>query len=102
MSSPNHLTSGIEDTFSSNFHRLYPSFLGYVPSFTGKNFFCLQKNSLESPIPPPTIMPPSPMLSAMFNPQESFLPKELLPPKKQGRDRSFSATSVLPQEFETG
>ncbi|GKE88175.1 hypothetical protein Tco_1565650, partial [Tanacetum coccineum] len=38
----------------------------------------------ESPIPPPTIMPPSPILSPMFNPQEFFLPDELLSPKKQG------------------
>nr|GEW18766.1 reverse transcriptase domain-containing protein [Tanacetum cinerariifolium] len=28
-------------------------------------------------------MPPSPMLSPMFNPQEFFLPEELLPPKKR-------------------
>ncbi|GJW98214.1 hypothetical protein Tco_0180022 [Tanacetum coccineum] len=40
------------------------------------------------------------MLSPMFNPQEFFLPKELLPLKKQGRDRSSSSTSALPQEFE--
>ncbi|GKB42664.1 hypothetical protein Tco_0887606, partial [Tanacetum coccineum] len=33
----------------------------------------------ESPIPPPTIVPPSSMLSLMFNPQEFFLPEELLP-----------------------
>ncbi|GJZ83968.1 hypothetical protein Tco_0649141 [Tanacetum coccineum] len=26
------------------------------------------------------------MLSPMFNPQEFFLPEELLPPKKRGRD----------------
>ncbi|GJV32801.1 hypothetical protein Tco_1393201 [Tanacetum coccineum] len=32
----------------------------------------------ESPIPPPTIVPPSTMLSPMFNPQEFFLPEELL------------------------
>ncbi|GJZ59228.1 hypothetical protein Tco_0615044, partial [Tanacetum coccineum] len=38
----------------------------------------------ESPIPPPTIVPPSSMLSLMFNPQEFFLPEELLPFKKQG------------------
>ncbi|GJX33206.1 hypothetical protein Tco_0243061 [Tanacetum coccineum] len=56
----------------------------------------------ESPIPPPTIVPPSPMLSPMFNPQEFFLLEELLPPKKQGRDRSSSSTSALPQEFEMG
>ncbi|GJR78706.1 hypothetical protein Tco_0149491 [Tanacetum coccineum] len=36
----------------------------------------------ESPIPPPTIVPPSLMLSPMFNPQYFFLPEELLPPKK--------------------
>nr|GEX00728.1 hypothetical protein [Tanacetum cinerariifolium] len=31
---------------------------------------------------------------------EFFLPEELLPPKKRGRDRSSSSTSALPQEFE--
>ncbi|GKG15867.1 hypothetical protein Tco_0358190, partial [Tanacetum coccineum] len=31
----------------------------------------------ESPILPPTIVPPSLMLSPMFNPQEFFLPEEL-------------------------
>nr|GEV75767.1 hypothetical protein [Tanacetum cinerariifolium] len=56
----------------------------------------------ESPISPLVIMPPSPMLSQMFNPQELFLPKELLPPKKRGRDRSSSSTPTLPQEFEIG
>nr|GEW41095.1 hypothetical protein [Tanacetum cinerariifolium] len=50
----------------------------------------------ESPIPPPVIVPPSLMLSLMFNPQEFILPEELLPPKKQGRDRSSSSTSTLP------
>ncbi|GJZ83612.1 hypothetical protein Tco_0648785 [Tanacetum coccineum] len=40
----------------------------------------------ESPIPPPTIVHPSSMLSPMFNPQEFFLPEELLPLKKRGRD----------------
>ncbi|GKA18679.1 putative reverse transcriptase domain-containing protein [Tanacetum coccineum] len=38
----------------------------------------------------------------MFNPQEFFLPEELLPPKKRGRDRSFSSTSALPQVFKMG
>nr|GEX17389.1 reverse transcriptase domain-containing protein [Tanacetum cinerariifolium] len=56
----------------------------------------------ESPIPPPVIVPPSLMLSPIFNPQEFFLPEELLPLKKQGRDRSSSSTSALPQEFKIG
>ncbi|GKA99908.1 hypothetical protein Tco_0827902 [Tanacetum coccineum] len=47
-------------------------------------------------------MPPSSMLSPMFNPQEFFLTEELLPLKKQGRDRSSSSTSALPQAFEIG
>ncbi|GKA36161.1 reverse transcriptase domain-containing protein [Tanacetum coccineum] len=38
----------------------------------------------------------------MFNPQEFFLPEELLPLKKRGRDRSTSSTYALPQAFEIG
>ncbi|GJZ34617.1 hypothetical protein Tco_0580434 [Tanacetum coccineum] len=56
----------------------------------------------ESHIPPPTIVPPSPILSPMFNPREFFLPEELLPLKKRGHDRSSSSTSDLPQAFEIG
>ncbi|GKD53794.1 hypothetical protein Tco_1287181 [Tanacetum coccineum] len=56
----------------------------------------------ESPIPPPTSVPPSTMLSSMFNPQEFFLLKELLSPKKQGHNQSFSSTSAIRQEFEMG
>ncbi|GJX89421.1 hypothetical protein Tco_0341435 [Tanacetum coccineum] len=47
-------------------------------------------------------MPPSSMLSTMFNPQEFFLPEELLPLKKRGHDRSSSFTSALPHEFKIG
>ncbi|GJU00059.1 hypothetical protein Tco_1110397 [Tanacetum coccineum] len=43
-------------------------------------------------------MPPS----LMFNPQELFLLEELLSPKKQGHNQSFSSTSTPPQEFEMG
>nr|GEU36928.1 putative reverse transcriptase domain-containing protein [Tanacetum cinerariifolium] len=50
----------------------------------------------QSPIPPPTIVPPSPM----FNSQEFFHPEELFPPKKRGRDQSSFSTPTLPQEFE--
>ncbi|GKG23433.1 hypothetical protein Tco_0391469, partial [Tanacetum coccineum] len=38
MSSPNHLTSGIEDTFSSNFPDFIPASLDYVPALPGKTY----------------------------------------------------------------
>ncbi|GKA75029.1 hypothetical protein Tco_0781407, partial [Tanacetum coccineum] len=56
----------------------------------------------ELPIPPPTIVPLSLMLSPMFNSQPFFLPEELLPLKKRGHDRSSSSTSALPKAFEIG
>ncbi|GJS16610.1 hypothetical protein Tco_0411082 [Tanacetum coccineum] len=121
MSSPNHPTSDIEDAFSSNFP-------DYVPASPGKTYSSSLNNSFgvvpivsptlslfhddpymkvmhayyakESPIPPPTIVPPSSMLSPMVNPQDFFLPEKLLPLKKRGRDQSSSSTSALPQEFE--
>ncbi|GKB80315.1 hypothetical protein Tco_0947210 [Tanacetum coccineum] len=130
MSSPNHPTSNIEDAFSSNFYDYIPASPDYVPALLGKTYSSTSKNSFglvsiasptlslfyddpymkvmqayyakESLIPPLTIMPPSPMLSPMFNSQEFFLPEELLPLKKRGRDRSSSSTSVLPQAFEIG
>ncbi|GJV10426.1 hypothetical protein Tco_1351967 [Tanacetum coccineum] len=130
VSSPNHLTSDIEDDFSFNFSDYIPASPDYVPASPGKTYSSSLNNSFslvpiasptlslfhddpymkvmqayyakESPIPPPTIVPPSSMLSPMFNPQEFFLPEELLPLKKRGRDRSSSSTSALPQAFEIG
>ncbi|GKB01311.1 reverse transcriptase domain-containing protein, partial [Tanacetum coccineum] len=123
MSSPNHLTSGIEDAFSSNFPDFIPASPDYVPASPGKTYSS-SSNSFgvvpiasptlslfhddpymkvmqafyaeKSPIPPPTIIPQS----SMLNPQEFFLPEGLLPPKKQGC--SSSSTSALPQDFEIG
>nr|GEW21439.1 reverse transcriptase domain-containing protein [Tanacetum cinerariifolium] len=130
MSSPNHHTSNIEDAFSSNFPDYIPASSDYVPASLGKTYSSSSNNSFglvpiasptlslfrddpymkvmhayyakESPIPPLVIMPPSLMLSPMFNPQEFFLPEELLPPKKRRRDQSSFATPTLPQEFEIG
>nr|GEU78168.1 putative reverse transcriptase domain-containing protein [Tanacetum cinerariifolium] len=48
----------------------------------------------KSPIPPPTIIPPS----LIPKPQEIFLLEEFLSPKKQ--ERSSSSTSSLPQVLE--
>ncbi|GKB32904.1 hypothetical protein Tco_0872305 [Tanacetum coccineum] len=123
MSSPNHPTFDIEDAFSSNFPDYIPASPDYFPASPGKTSSSSSNNSFglvpiasptlslfhddpymkvmhayyakESPIPPPTIVPPSSMLSPMFNPQEFFLPKELLPLKKRGRDRSSSSRRKL-------
>ncbi|GJR72325.1 putative reverse transcriptase domain-containing protein [Tanacetum coccineum] len=125
MSSPNHPISDIEDVFSSNFPNYIPASPDYFPASPGNTSFESSNNpsglvpiasptlslfhddpymkvmhayyAKESPISPPTIVPPSPMLSPMYNSQEFFLPEELLPPKKH--DRSSSSTSALPQEL---
>nr|GEU89013.1 RNA-directed DNA polymerase, eukaryota [Tanacetum cinerariifolium] len=130
MSSPNHPTSNIKDAFSSNFLNYISASSDYVSASSGKTYSESSNNTFglvsialptlllfhndpymkvmhayyakESPIPLPVIMPPSPLLSPMFNPQEFFLLEELLPPEKRGLDRSSSSTSALPQEFEIG
>ncbi|GJW45048.1 hypothetical protein Tco_0073847 [Tanacetum coccineum] len=94
MSSPNHPTSNIEDAFSSNFPDYIPASPDYVPASPGNTYSSSSNNSFglvpiasptlllfhddpymkvmqayyakESPIPPPTIMPPSSMLSPMI------------------------------------
>ncbi|GJY60507.1 hypothetical protein Tco_0461164 [Tanacetum coccineum] len=99
---PSHPTSDIEDAFSSNFPDYISASPDYVPASPGKTYSSSSNNSFDSPIPPPSIVPPSSMISPMFNPQEFFLPEELLPLKKRGRDRSSSSTSNLPQAFKIG
>ncbi|GKG46222.1 hypothetical protein Tco_0501068, partial [Tanacetum coccineum] len=89
MSSPNHLTSGIDDAFSSNFPDFIPASPDYVPaspitSSSSNSFGVVPITSptlslfhddlymkvmqafyaKKSPIPPPTIIPQS----SMFNP----------------------------------
>nr|GEV35114.1 putative reverse transcriptase domain-containing protein [Tanacetum cinerariifolium] len=113
MSSPNHLTSNIEDAFSE--------YISVVPDYSsaspGKTYSGALNNSTDVifptslnfslfhndpyinvmnayasftpspiPIPPPTIKSPS---------SEFFLPKELLSPKKQKQDQYF-------QDYEIG
>ncbi|GJT09641.1 hypothetical protein Tco_0856683 [Tanacetum coccineum] len=119
-----HPTSNIEDAFSFNFPDYILASPDYVLASPGKTYSSSSNNSFglvpitsptislfhddpymkvmhayyakESPIPPPTIVPASSMLSPIFNPQEIFLPEELLPLKKRGHDRSSSSTSDLP------
>nr|GEV58895.1 hypothetical protein [Tanacetum cinerariifolium] len=49
----------------------------------------------QAPIAPPTILPSSPMLP-LFDPQDFFLPEEILPYRKRAHSRSSSSTSALP------
>ncbi|GJU89283.1 hypothetical protein Tco_1570053 [Tanacetum coccineum] len=90
MSSPNHPTSNIEEAFSSNFPDYIPASLDYSPASPGNTYSSSSNKSFglipiasrtfslfhddsymkvmqayyakESPILPPTIVPPSPML----------------------------------------
>ncbi|GJX11092.1 hypothetical protein Tco_0200951 [Tanacetum coccineum] len=128
MSSLNHPTSNIEDAFSSNFPNYILASPDYVSASPEKTYYSSSNTSFglvpiasptlslfhddpymkvmqayyakELPIPSQTIVPPSPMLSPMFDPQEFFLPEGLLSPKKH--NRSSSSTSALPQEFKMG
>nr|GEU78608.1 hypothetical protein [Tanacetum cinerariifolium] len=60
----------------------------------------------QAHIAPPTVLPPSPALplSPMFDPHDFFLPKEILPPRKQAHFLSLSSTdlSAQPKAFEIG
>nr|GEY18734.1 hypothetical protein [Tanacetum cinerariifolium] len=109
MSSPNHPTSNFKNAFFSNFPDYLPASPDYVSSLPRKTYssssnsfgvVSLASPSLllfhddpymkvmhayyaeKSPIPSLIIIPPS----LMPNPQEFFLPEELLSPKKQGHD----------------
>ncbi|GJS41498.1 hypothetical protein Tco_0566541 [Tanacetum coccineum] len=54
----------------------------------------------QAPIAPPTVLPPSPVLP-LFDPQDFFLPEEILPPHKRARFLSPSSIdfSTQPQVF---
>ncbi|GJX22581.1 putative reverse transcriptase domain-containing protein [Tanacetum coccineum] len=99
MSSPNHPTSNIEDAFSSNFLDYIPASPDYVLASPGKTYSSSSNNSFglvlialptlslfhddpymkvmhayyakESPIPPPTIVPSSSMLSPIMPPKRT-------------------------------
>ncbi|GKE49833.1 hypothetical protein Tco_1481091 [Tanacetum coccineum] len=128
MSSPNHPTSNIEDAFSSNFPDYIPTSPDYVQGSPGKTYSSSSDNSFglvpiaspthslfhddpymkvmqtyyakESPIPPPNIVPLSSMISPMFNPQEFFLPEELLPLKKRGHELSLDRIEHIEDKIE--
>ncbi|GKB41575.1 hypothetical protein Tco_0886517 [Tanacetum coccineum] len=99
MSSPNHPTSNIQDDFSFNFPDYIPASPDYVPALPGKTYSSSSNNSFgfvptasptlslfhndpymkvmhayyaeKSPIPRPTIVPPSSMLSLIMPPKRT-------------------------------
>ncbi|GKC55423.1 hypothetical protein Tco_1511402 [Tanacetum coccineum] len=90
MSSPNHLTSGIEDAFSSNFPDFIPASPDYVPALPGKTYSSSSNSFGVVPIASPTL--------SLFH-DDPYI-KGLLLPKKRGC--SSSSTFALPQYFEIG
>ncbi|GJV06257.1 hypothetical protein Tco_1343913 [Tanacetum coccineum] len=84
MSSPNHLTSGIEDAFSSNFPDFIPASPDYVPASPGKTYSSSSNSFGVVPIASPTL--------SLFH-DDPYMKK---------RGCSSSSTSALPQDFEIG
>ncbi|GKB35872.1 hypothetical protein Tco_0880814 [Tanacetum coccineum] len=107
LASPDYVPASPGNTYSSssnNAFGLVPKASPTLSLFDDNPYMKVMQAyyAKESPISPLTIVHLSSMLSPMFNPQEFFLPEELLPLKKQGRDRLSSSTSALPQSFEIG
>ncbi|GKF36071.1 hypothetical protein Tco_0112829 [Tanacetum coccineum] len=91
MSSPSHHTSNIKDAFSSNFPDYIPASLNYVLASPGKTYSSSSNNSFG------VVLIVSATISLFHD--DPYM-KELLSPKKQGHNQSFSSTtSTLPQEF---
>ncbi|GJS43151.1 hypothetical protein Tco_0568194 [Tanacetum coccineum] len=84
MSFPNHLTSGIEDAFSSNFPDFIPTSPDYVPASPGKTYSSSSNSFGVVPIVSPTL--------SLFH-DDPYMKK---------RGCSSSSTSALPQDFEIG
>nr|GFA17650.1 hypothetical protein [Tanacetum cinerariifolium] len=108
MSSPNHLTSNIEDAFSK-YVSVVPD---YSPASPGKTYSSASNNSTDviptslnfslfhndhyinvmnayATFTPSPISIPSPIIKPPSESTEFFLPKELLSPKKQKQNQYF-------------
>ncbi|GJU22422.1 reverse transcriptase domain-containing protein [Tanacetum coccineum] len=120
MSSPNHPTSNIEDAFSSTFPDYIPASPDYSPASPGNTYSSSSIKSFglvpmasptlsffhdepymkvmqayyakKSPITPPTIVPPSPMLSLIMPPKRTSTSEA--PTMTQAAIRKLVADSV--------
>ncbi|GKB57002.1 hypothetical protein Tco_0913188, partial [Tanacetum coccineum] len=121
MSSPNHPTSNIEDAFSSNFPDYIPTSPDYSPTSPGNTYSSSSNNSFglvpiasptlslfhddpymkvmhayyakKSPIPQPTIVPPSSMLSLIMPPKRTLTSKA--PAMTQAAIKKLVADNVV-------
>nr|GEW02273.1 reverse transcriptase domain-containing protein [Tanacetum cinerariifolium] len=93
ISSPNHSTSDIKDAFSSN----SPNYTTASPDYSLASSGNTPSESLINSYG--LILIASPTLSLFHD--DPYM-KEILPPKKQGHERSSPSTSALPQAFEMG
>ncbi|GJY26446.1 hypothetical protein Tco_0401172 [Tanacetum coccineum] len=87
-SSPIHLTSGIEDAFSSNFQTLSRLLRTMSQLHRIMQAFYAEK----SPIPPPTIIPQS----SMLNLKNSFFPEEEYSPPRETEGCDVHPHLILP------
>nr|GEZ33015.1 hypothetical protein [Tanacetum cinerariifolium] len=118
MSSPNQPTSDIEDAFSSNspdYTSYSPDYFPASPGNTSYGLVLITSPTLSLfqddpymkvmhaydtfmpppvPIPLPIIVPPSPILSPIFNPKKLFVLEELLPSKEQVSNLTSSSTNL--------
>ncbi|GKA63482.1 reverse transcriptase domain-containing protein [Tanacetum coccineum] len=108
MSSPSHPTSIIEDAFSSNFLDYIPASPDYVPASLGKNYSSSSNNSFGLvPIASPTLSlfhgdPYMKFMHAYYAKKSPLLPPTIVPPSSMLSPLSSSSTSALPQAIEIG
>ncbi|GJY83162.1 hypothetical protein Tco_0496538 [Tanacetum coccineum] len=102
-SSPNHLTSGIEDAFSSNFPDFIPASPDYVPASPGKTYSSSSNSFGVVPIASPTLLlfhddPYMKVLQAFYA-KESPIPPPIIKMKSKREGPSTPRSSkCLPKE----
>nr|GEX32220.1 reverse transcriptase domain-containing protein [Tanacetum cinerariifolium] len=97
MSSPNHPTSNIEDTFSSNFPDYILASPDYSPASSRNTSSESSNNSYGLVLivsPTLSLFHDDPYMEVMHAYDTIIPPQEILPLKKRGRERSSSFTSA--------
>nr|GEW12889.1 copia protein [Tanacetum cinerariifolium] len=101
--SPNYSSASLRNTFSDTSEdpskdQLVPIAVSPFHDDPYMKVMHAYYDTNELPIPPPLTPiapPPSPVLLPQFDPQNFFLPKEILPPQKQARFLSHSSADLF-------